>query len=110
MDFLEFLDRLFLDHGPDSYVSFSTVITRKLRFLVQERRQVQTIFGPLPFSKKRKSSVDIESHIRRERRKRVVRSRNSLVDEWLRLDSTTGVDEAQNLDTFNDLEDFLVDG
>jgi len=106
----EFFDRLVSPTTVVNRGAFSSQISAKLKFLAQEQKRVEADFGLAASTKKRKSTPDIESHIRKERRRRVVRSRNELVDRWLQSDSKTGVEEAQNQDAFNDLEDFLVDG
>jgi hypothetical protein len=58
--------------------------------------------------KRSSSSFDLERQIRKERRRNVPRSRNQIVDKWLKLDE--GVEEGADDDAYVDLEDFLVDG
>ena len=60
--------------------------------------------------RKRKRTPNLERHIRKERCRRVIRSRNAVVDRWLQMDTHVGLDEGQNQDTFAELEDFIVDG
>jgi hypothetical protein len=59
--------------------------------------------------KKHKESKEIHVNLRKECRRKILRSRNQTVDLWLQQDREAGEDEA-NGDTFADLEDFLVDG
>lgn len=105
-----FLDRLVSDSNADCRGAFSSLVSNKLAFIAREQSRVNSFFGLTPASKKRKSGIDIGSHIRKERRRRVIRSRNKVVDEWLQKDATIGGDDAQNYDAFADLEDFVADG
>jgi hypothetical protein len=61
--------------------------------------------------KKRAASVTTR-HLKKERRKRHLRSRNQIVDEWLRADQVTlGPDvERVDDDAYADLEDFIEEG
>jgi hypothetical protein len=54
--------------------------------------------------------MDIAKRMQKERRRKIVRSRNAVVDTWLQADRVTGEDEVLDDDAYADLEDFLVDG
>jgi len=58
--------------------------------------------------KKRKWRDSALEHQLRKARRRMVRSRNSVVNEWLTLDEEH--EKPRNSDAFVDLEDFLVEG
>jgi hypothetical protein len=95
--------------------SFRELITAKLSFLEEEQLQVQREFGLLSSDEKiskenRKRTIDIAMRMKRERRQRLIRSRNFVVDTWLQADRVTGEDEILDDDPYADLEDFLVDG
>ena len=110
-ELLEFLDGLALNEGAETRGAFARLVSKKLKFLKDEQRRVESVFGPSYCTPtKRKRTADLESHIRKERCRRVIRSRNAVVDRWLQMDVTIGVDESQNQDTFDELEDFIVDG
>jgi len=109
-ELLGFVENLVSGHSAESGSTLSTLVSDKLDFLEREQRLVEADFGLNSAAKKRKRTADLESRLRKERRRRIVRSRNEVVDKWLRMDTKIGADEAQNQDAYADLEDFLVDG
>lgn len=95
--------------------TFSKLLSDKLTFLEREQHQLECDAGlsaadDQASGKKRRSTIDIVRRVHRERRRRVVRSRNGVVDMFLHMDRRTGEDEAMHDDAYADLEDFLVDG
>jgi hypothetical protein len=113
--FLTTIDNLIQSYEIDCYVSFRGLISKKLAFLKEEQLQVQRDFGMLTSDdminkKNRKRTIDIAKRMKRERRRKLIRSRNFVVDTWLQADRVTGEDEVVDDDPYADLEDFLVDG
>jgi hypothetical protein len=111
---LEMIDSIISKARPGS-LSFQELLLTKLAFLKQEQHHINDVFGlsssdDTSSGKKRKRAIDVANRIQKERRQRVVRSRNSVVDMWLQADRETGEEETLNDDAYADLEDFLVDG
>ena len=94
---------------------FDVLLSRKVAYLEKEHSVLRNEFGLLETDndlkgKKRKHADTIAKVVRRERRRRILRSRNSVVDKWLQSDKVTGEEESIDDDAYADLEDFLVDG
>jgi hypothetical protein len=96
---------------------FQAMLLGKLNFLEEQRSVLEKelqgsssdeLAGGL--SRKRKSAQEVERLVQREGRRRVVRSRNQIVDKWLQMDQNIGQDEGFDDDAYADLEDFLADG
>ena len=60
--------------------------------------------------RKRQMSNSIASKKLKKMRKDIPRSRNEVVDEWLKLDSAYSEDEGLAYDVYADLEEFIEDG
>lgn len=95
--------------------AFFKLLSDKITFLEHEQVQLECDFGMSSvedhaIGNKRKRNIDIGKHVQSERRRRILRSRNGVVDTWLHMDRSIGLDEAICEDAYADLEDFLVDG
>lgn len=96
------------------YIDFDLVqlLSIKSNQLTEGHVLTETQFGPVESEenkKKRKVTENMKRRLNKERRRRTLRSRNGVVDNWLQIDRVTG-DEIVEDDAFADLEDFLVDG
>lgn len=100
--------------------SLKLLVSDKLSLLARNRMELQCKLGkPLENDEtteaKRKRTAEVRSRVRKECRRRVLRSRNEVVDMFLQMDRQTGVNETISEDSvpedaFADLEDFLVEG
>jgi hypothetical protein len=112
--FIEEINKFIADVIDDS-VRFDVLVSRKVAFIENEHSILQKEFGLLDTDKdskgKKRKNVDVLTKvIRRERRRRIIRSRNCVVDKWLQSDRITGEEDPIDEDAYEDLEDFLVDG
>lgn len=97
---------------------FQGMLSGKLHFLEEERSILEKELRGSNSdelhdgrsTRKRKSAQEVERLVQKERRRRVVRSRNQIVDNWLQMDQHIGQDEGFDDDAYADLEDFLADG
>ena len=103
--------------GADKVTSESleAMLSGKVTFLEEQRAALAIELGEDSAtqdgrSRKRKSIQEVERLVQKERRRKVVRSRNQTVDKWLQMDQTIGQDDGPDGDAYADLEDFLVDG
>ena len=112
--FIQEINILISDVSVDS-PRFEVLLSNKVAHLEMEQSTLRSEFGLTDNDKalqgrKRKGTGAITKVLQRERRRRVVRSRNSVVDTWLQADRVTGEDASIDNDAYADLEDFLVDG
>jgi hypothetical protein len=109
------------DSVADSTVKaelFQGMLSGKLHFLEEQRSILEKELQGSSSdelrdgrtTRKRKSVQEVERLVQKERRRRVVRSRNQIVDNWLQMDQNIGQDEGYDDDAYADLEDFLADG
>lgn len=106
-----------VDHAVTEPTSdaFCKLLSDKVTFLEREQVRLEYDFGlstadDQASGEKRSRTIDAGRNVKRDLRRRTVRSRNGVVDAWLQLDSKIGADEAVRDDAYADLEDFLVDG
>jgi len=100
------LGRIATDDTPIERIGILSLVERKLEAIERARtRESEAESG-----RKRRAAQDADRRVKKERRKRHIRSRNQVVDKWLRIDQQVGRDETVEDDAYDDLEDFLVEG
>lgn len=106
-----FAEAHFLVRSRDSHIklaTFADLLLVKVGAIQDTRGNLDRIFDcGLAITKRKRLS---EGKGVRKTRRRSLRSRNEVVDNWLQLDELAGREESNADDVYAELEDFLVDG